>query len=97
MHVKRFCQPRAVIALMQFLKNVDTTVRALFIKFLTPRLTHDLASQISPRIMESFSWLVGLIDSSQSSSGLHNSQINPGVKKLMNKAQIVTEKITCIG
>ena len=41
-------------------------------------------SQVNFQIMYSAGWLVALIDSNQSSNGLHNSQINPGIKSLVN-------------
>ena len=48
----------------------------------TPSL---LTPEFNPRFRSSIRWLVGLVDSNESSSVLSNWQINPGVRNLVNK------------
>ena len=55
----------------------------MFTKFLTTWLTRELCKPLD---------VVGLVDSNQLSSTLHNSQVNLGVKKLVNKAHSVVLK-----
>ena len=45
-----------------------------------------LNSWFNPQIMQIAGWLIGLVDSDQSLSGLRFSRVNTGLKKLVNKA-----------